>query len=401
MKSYVLIGSMLLSASLNAETLSLLPPAQGDLQVHRLVASKAAAVGSLERDAAQFVWALEHDIELQQPSPYQADSREFWAELDAKALAGGYAFYTSAPGALIRVSVSGTTSKSATLPALEIEHGGRLLSDGDGFSAVADRQALKAAGVEFASDTRVFKLDDQLPAGRFVLRAPKAQGGVLVHVNEPQSDLHLQLQAEAGTASAGGRLNVRAKLLEGQQSLSATRIGGLLTAPSGESFEVSFKPDADGYLASVQLPKAAQAGPEQWELHGFVALHGQDVDAVYLRDAKTSFAVAAASARFAGTVSHAKGEGIQLRFDLQAASAGRYELRGTLYGTRDGKLVPFAQAHSAAWLEAGEGQLALDIAKSMLSEAGVHAPFEVRALELNDQSRLATIEHRARGLRIE
>lgn len=401
MKSYLLIGGLLISSALNAETLHLQPAAQGDLQVHRLVASKAAKVGSVDRAPAQFVWALDTAVELQRPEPYLADSREFWAEVDSKALAGGYRFHTTAPGALIRVSVASPAGKaSGELPALELEHAGRLLSEGEGFSAVADRQALKAAGVEFATDTKVFKLSDKVGAGEFVLRAPKAGGSLLVHVNEPQSDLHLQLQTEADTAGAGDRLQVRAKLLEGTQAKSATRIGGLLTAPDGASYTVEFKADGDGYLATVRLPKAAMAGPELWELHGFVAA-SDGAEALYLRDAKTSFAVSAASARLSGTVEKGKGRGIQLRFDVQAASAGRYELRGTLYGTRAGELVPFAQAHSAAWLDAGNGQLALDIDKSMLSKAGVQAPFEIRGLELNDQSRLAKIEQRAVGLRIE
>lgn len=401
MKTYLIMGSLLLSHALHAETLQLLPPSNGDLQVLTLRASKAASIGSEDRQPVQFVWPLAQDSALAAPTPYLADSREFWVDVDAKQLANGYAIHTTSPGALIRVSVAGDAKAGARLPNIEIEHAGQLLSEGNGLQAVADHQALKAAGVEFGRDTQVYKLDDALPAGRFVLRAPKANAGVLLHVNEPQSDLHLQLQTEASTASAGSSLTVKARLLEGEQDKRVDRIGGLLTAPNGDSFVIEFKPSAEGYVAKVRLPKAALAGPELWDVHGFASVSGTAAGVHYLRDAKTSFAMAAGSARFTGSVEKAAGRAIALNFAVEAASAGRFELRGTLYGTRNGELVPFAQAHSAAWLEAGAGSIPLNVSSAMLKEAGVSAPFEIRALELNDQSRLAKIEQRAMGLRID
>ena len=57
-----------------------------------------------------------------------------------------------------------------------------------------------------------------------------------------------------------------------------------------------------------------------------------------------------------------------------------------------------AQAHVAAWLEPGDGLLVLDFDRGHLP-AGHGAPFEVRQLELHDQTRMAPLEIRGRGAR--
>ena len=56
-------------------------------------------------------------------------------------------------------------------------------------------------------------------------------------------------------------------------------------------------------------------------------------------------------------------------------------------------------AHSAQWMSPGRGDLVLAFDRTHLP-AGYGAPFELRQLELNDQSRMAPVERRERAARI-
>jgi len=140
------------------------------------------------------------------------------------------------------------------------------------------------------------------------------------------------------------------------------------------------------------VPASASQVKGLWELQVF-----GDVGDVP-RDARTAFAVAQPTARFAGLFG-VDAANLRVSLPVEAASPGRYEARGTLYATaRDGSLRPVSQAHAAAWMDAGDSMLILQFARSHLP-AGYGAPFEVRQLELNDQGRMAPIEARERGAR--
>jgi hypothetical protein len=116
------------------------------------------------------------------------------------------------------------------------------------------------------------------------------------------------------------------------------------------------------------------------------------------RDARTAFAVVQPTARFDGQAG-INADALRFALPVQVASPGRYEARGTLYATgRDRVLRPVAQAHSAAWMNGGRGMLVLDFEQAHLAP-GYGAPFELRQLELHDQTRMAPLETRARALR--
>ena len=84
---------------------------------------------------------------------------------------------------------------------------------------------------------------------------------------------------------------------------------------------------------------------------------------------------------------------------MDAASEGRYEVRGLLYGLdREGRLRPAATGHAAAWLPAGKGALTLRFDAATLKSSGLTGPWELRGLELRDQGRLGLLERRQRAL---
>ena len=86
---------------------------------------------------------------------------------------------------------------------------------------------------------------------------------------------------------------------------------------------------------------------------------------------------------------------------VEAASSGRFEVRGVLYGTAgDGSLLPFAIAHAARWLDPGQADITLKFGADVMP-SGLSAPYELRDLSLNDQARMGQLETRARAVRFE
>lgn len=385
-----------------AERSRLLPAAADDLVPTRLVTEKAALAADIERAPVDFAWALDPAEKLAPTVPFVAESREFWSTIDAAALQKGYAFQTTAPGALIRISPAGG-NKSASLKTsdLTLQIDGRRLDPASAIAHSADAEQLKAAGAQFSDGTLVFRLAHSAGAGRIELAAKHARGRYLMHVFEPDSPLSLQLRANRDRVLAGDTVTLTARFDGEKGALAPESIGGVVTAPDGRSIDVVFARGKDGrYSADVALPADAGDGLALWEAHTFaVAKHG---GALVARDAKTSFAVSKPTARFGNDIStEARRDGVSVTLPVEAASAGRFEVRGVLYGTaKDGSLQPFAIAHAARWLDPGQANITLKFGADVMP-SGLAAPYELRDLSLNDQARQGQLETRARAVRFE
>ena len=116
------------------------------------------------------------------------------------------------------------------------------------------------------------------------------------------------------------------------------------------------------------------------------------------RDARTAISVAQPTARLAGSY---RFDPARLAFTapVQVGAPGRYELRATLFATgSDGIARPVSEAHSAVWFDKGMAALSLGFDRAHLP-TGYGAPYEVRYLELKDQSRMGQLETRELALR--
>ncbi|RZA22034.1 MAG: DUF4785 family protein [Lysobacteraceae bacterium] len=382
----VAAASLVFVAGIASAARPLIPAGASD-QVPLRLARLPAPAGDIERKPVSFSWALDPSAALSEPEPFLAESREYWKTVDAAEMVAGVDLPISARGALIRVSPA---RGAATLKAsdLDLLQGGRKT----GIAHIAGDAALQKAGMDVSTGTQVMKLGDQAGPGRYTLRAAKARGAYVVHVFEPQSDVVLNARADRNHALAGNDMRV---------AISGTRAGNgvrlqseaLLVAPDGGSRVVPVRANGYGGLEAVfTLPDDATTARGLWELQVFGDADGTP------RDARTAFAVGQPTAKFSGIFGHSSAS-LRVSLPVEAASPGRYEARGTLYATaRDGSMRPVSVAHSAAWMQAGKGMLVLQFAKAHLPR-GYGAPYEVRSLELNDQSRMAPLESRARGAR--
>ncbi|MDQ3288701.1 MAG: DUF4785 family protein [Pseudomonadota bacterium] len=365
----------------------LLPASEGDQVPQRLV-SIAAPTGDFERAPVSFSWGLDPAAELSESAPHLAESREYWQTVNGTELARGIDLDVSAPGALIRISPA-RSAKNLSVADL-------ALSGNNGRSARLEKLAsdveLQAAGMDVDAGTVMVRMGRENAPGRYKLRAPNANGRYVMHVFEPDSQVVLKARANRNHALVGETVSIDVALTDSGKAVAA-RAEALLVSPDGNSHEVEVKQGRNNRLSgSVQLPSGTVSAPGLWELQVFSS--GKGVQ----RDARTAFAVAQPTARLKGQ-HDADARLLRVSLPVEAASAGRYEVRGTLFATGpDGTLGPVVQSHTAAWFESGNGVLVLDFDRGNLP-SGYGAPFEVRQLELHDQTRMAPLEIRARGLR--
>lgn len=374
----------LISASFAAQAGNLLP-ARGNDQIAARVVSAPLPAGDFERKAVSFAWQLDPAAELSTQVPFTAESREYWAQVDGAELARGHDIETTAPGAVIRISPARGAAPVAG-EQVQVLRNGRALAQAESFQRQATAKQLQDVGMAVADGSAVMQLADVHGKGRFQLKLGQARGRYLVHVFEPNSSYALRAQATRAHLLAGDTLEVSANLGDGQRALSS-QMDGLLVSPSGRSIELNFKQGK----ASVQVPLDAASERGLWEVQLFAG--AVDKGSSIQRDARTAIAIAQPTARLAGSYQF---DAAALGFSLpvQVAAEGRYELRGTLYATApDGSLRPVSQAHGAAWLSTGQRSLMLAFDRSHVP-LGYAAPFELRHVELNDQTRMGKLETR-------
>jgi hypothetical protein len=395
----LVLASLPLVATAQNRLLQASPDDQVPTRLQAMTAARATA-STLDRSPAALSWALAADAILDaRPQVHTAESREYWIDASAAELARGLALSTTAKGALVRLSPrAGDTTAAIDVTRVVIRANGRTYTADEATRQIANADELAAAGMNVPGGTIVFKLADELGAGRIELVTADARGDYLVHVFEPASDVVLELAAERDNALAGDTLRFHARLLGGG---TLDQLAGIVRAPGGETMDVSFTRASDGRFVASVKPDAAFAGkPGLWELHAFGQARQAGLDVQ--RDARTAFGVAVASARLDGNVAIIGGKnrkaGVGVRIGIDVADASRYQLAGVLYGTAsDGRLKPAAMAHSATWLDAGVGNIDLAFDATALNAAGVRAPYELRDLRLVNQADMSLLERRERA----
>lgn len=388
MRIPVCIALLTASLSVTAAEAPLLP-AGGLDQVASRVVARPVPPGQFEHEAVQFSWALDPRTELHAPQPHVTESREYWRTVDAAELRRGVGITTTAPGAVIKLSPARGAAPVAP-EAMRVSGGGRAVA----LVHRADASQLRAAGMPIDKGAAVARMGMAAAPGRYSVRVPQARGRYVLHVYEPESPVRLYAALGRDRVLAGGDNRIAVNLQNGDRRLRGLQAGGLLVSPSGRSWPITLRQGRDGLLrGKVPVPLDAGSEPGLWEVQVFAG------NGSVQRDARTAFAVAQPTAKLAGGFEFDPA-GLRFNLPVKVGSPGRYEARGTLYATApSGVLQPVAIAHSADWLTPGQRQLTLAFDRDHLP-AGFGAPFELHELQLNDQSRMAPLERRARAARV-
>lgn len=390
MRTYRILSCLSLLLAAGVQAGELLPAGVGDLRPASLV-SAPLPERAVERAPVQFAWALDPAEEITAAVAHRAESREYWLVAEAGQLRRGLDIDTTAPGAVIRISPE-TGARPVPAGGVRVGRGGRWLAEAESFQRRAAAAELRAAGMAVPEGSVVLQLAASHGRGRFQLQVPEARGRYLVHVFEPDSPYVLSVQAERPRALAGESLEVAVVLSRGRQRLGASRLEAELVSPDGQRIPLQLRKG----VAHLSAPIQGSAVPGLWEVHVFAG--AVDGGQVVQREARTAIEISRPTARLAGGY-RLDARTLHVELPVQVAAAGRYELRGTLYATGpDGVARPVAQAHTARWLQPGSRKLALPFGVRLLPP-GYGAPFEVRHLELKDQSRMGTLETRELALR--
>ncbi|MEM9292206.1 MAG: DUF4785 domain-containing protein [Acidobacteriota bacterium] len=379
--------------------------APSDLVATALVAPVDGPSLATEREAVRFSWNLPADQGLAAPAPFVADSRAYWIRVDASELAAGIELPITAADSLVRLQPVGSSPEAAAIDPMDlvITAPGQTeaLSNGNGLDLVVDAEKLSAAGLPFAAGTSAFRFSDS-GSGSYALAAPAlagAKGSYLVHVQEPNSAVALSLGADRGAYLHGETLQARLSL--SGASLQGAEV--FVTSPAGRVLPASVISQQGTLLAQVLLDAREPLTPGLWEVHAVA--RGEVKGLETLRHARTAFSVAVPTARLAPTVSleqRVSRQGVpsvRVTVEVETIASGRYEVRGVLYGTdANGVRQPLAAAATAQWMNAGSEQTELRFERRVFRDTDLGAPFELRDLQLRDQSRMALVESRAAGL---
>ncbi|MEM9058760.1 MAG: DUF4785 domain-containing protein, partial [Pseudomonadota bacterium] len=307
--------------------------AEGEERVPRVSsASSTETLVNTNRERLQYTWLVDADAELRQ-NPFTARSRGYRLTVSGAELNRGATLVIDAPGAVVYLSPASGAA------ALEIEKlhvvssDGRRHSAGDGLRRAADGAALRASGAPFASGGVAFELAARVGAGRLTVQsatALRADDSYVVQVLDRNSALELSLAGAREVFLENGKLAASAWLTRAGHSEAMTVLDSYLVSPSGRREPVAFAAAGGRAALSHRVPAAEPRAAGLWELHVTTRAARSGV----LRTAKTAFAVARPTARFAGSYRSwdQLDAGVVLALGLEIGAAGRYEVRAVLRG---------------------------------------------------------------------
>lgn len=393
-------------------TADLLPHGDKDLKATKLQPTKTMQLINQSRDDISISWALQPTIILSEiPKPYKASSKDYWLAIDGKQLKQGVKVQTAAPGAMIKISPRPNSSNTTNaLPVLDINQ--LMVIDAQGkqqpqsaMAKSATAAQLKSAQLSFPPGTVIIQLDKKLGHGEFTIKhqgIKNEQQAFILYVRDINSDYNLSVQTENDTVFTDHQLAAQITVKQNKVVQTISDIEVYLSSPDGEKFTVDNKTVKNGIIdVSRIIDSKDDKKIGLWELHVMTksAAGGMEIQ----RNVKTTFAYVQPNAALTKTVKITRNKNddtLTLRFGIDAVSSGRFELRGTLYGTdTNDKLTPVMFANSAGWREAGASTLNLTFELNKVNKSRLKEPYELRDLRLLDQSRMMLLHKQQEALR--
>lgn len=415
MKNLIILGMLMLATLASAGVDVKLAQAQdGDLvatELTKLVVSmqKGRVEMPASKDPVHMSWAVQAQTvkaeatvtNLKKAQPYQAESRAFWTTVSGADFDGGITLPVSKSGALVRISPKGKAPMFQVEDLVLVSAAGQTYGNGYGirYLVTPDQRHTAQKSHPFPENTAVFQMQDDLGVGEILMFADNmdynAASSYHVEVLERDSDVVLHAQTGRGAYLVGQTLTINANVVDSQGALALESMTGTLISPSGARFPLSFlNGQAQAPLGSMDNAPVGAL----WEVE-VTAFARNNKKAMVRRDVRTAFALGESTARFGGSADiNRSREAFSAKLAVEAGVAGRFEVRGLLYGTAaNGELQPIAVGHSADWLSAGEGSINLQFDTSLVKDSGLSAPYVVRDLQLIHQNRMSLIHQQQEG----
>ena len=214
----------------------------------------------------------------------------------------------------------------------------------------------------------------------------------IVQVKEKNSPYTLSVSLPTQSYTESDKVIARGAMLNRGKAFASGATSAQLVAPNGEVSQVSVKVNG----TDIEFSAADQANIIS-PINGLYELRvqskGSNDGLSIQRNAKVAFALARETASLNGA-SLSEKDGLHANVRLLAKEAGRFEVRGVLYGTNDrGQLVPVMETHAAQNTNAGADSIKLPFDAAILAKAGVNAPYELRDVRLFDQKQMGLIDN--------
>ena len=406
MKTLMILALMFLSLFTTAGEGKLAPLALGDLAATEVVGEpvRAKRPDSHRAGPVAMSWAIAPDNPLDlAPQPYTAESKGYFLRLQGTDLLDGVALPVTHPGALIRMTSAGPAGKRSTpirgSDLVFVNQSGEAFSGGRGIRPVLDTDQVPQRKTAFAPGTNVFQLHEVMGTGEFFIFSDDqtlADRQLTIEVLELRSPVSLRLQTRRDAYFMGQEVTVDAALLDAGLPMNASYQGQLM-GPDGTTLPLTF----ENGTGSATLPTTRGDFRGLWKVR--VTAMSENGEQVVLREAHTAFAMARPTARLTGDlITNQDHHGITATLNVDVAAAGRYELRGILFGTDSGgQQVPLAIAHAADWLSPGATSLALNFEAGLLAHEEAGAPYTVKDLRLIHQNRMSLLHRQQTGFHIQ
>ncbi len=364
-------------------------------------AATLEGAANVTEELVTYTWRLEDQPQIaQDPAPYRDVSRQFTMYLDGESLRSGVQLPLTSEGALI--AITPLTRERLIDPANAVE--GIALGTVDGLlegavavDALANGSNLSEVGdIQMNPNMVAFTTTPEVGTGNVTLKIAEANPAaqVVVQVVERESVHALDFGADAVNYFQGDTIRFDGTW---QGEIESVRVeSARMRAPNGSVIDIPVANTGDIRLSgSVEVPEDVTLRPgELMEL---------EVDTVALtpagdevrRTAKTAFAIGTRTAALLQErpTFEQTDEGINVPVELEVGSQGRFAVTGILYGTdENGEMHAFLGCQTATMLEPGNQTLNLTFSAEDLAGSELSAPYEVRDLRLQDQSRMVLLD---------
>lgn len=392
-----------ISSGAYAQTMNLEPAGKFDLTAQgKLVKADVPVKAPYTVEAIEFIQPLNaKNTLIHKDSGQRLSSNEYWQLIKGSELRKGIRLQTSGAEALVRLSRQSNSRQAIDTQKLEVltEQAGRLNTSSDSrIERLYSEEQL--ASTELFQRNAGFKLKKSDGQAALVLRsAQKLQDDelILVNVKEKNSPLILTVETPRKIVRAGESIQLHAQLNNNGKQLSDVRYSAKALTPSGKSIPVLVGKNGQITVTEKQSALLGQELERGELLDIELSAVSQEKGAEVQRNTRISVALSQPTARlmrtFDLTLNDKKNQAL---FDIEVGSAGRYQISAVIYGTdKTGNAQPVMHSQSAQWLEAGQRNLSLPIDTSLLKASGLNAPFQIKDLQLFDQTRLNLIERQA------
>jgi hypothetical protein len=357
----------------------------------------APAVQTDAANAINFSFAIapNHQVNLAEQA-VTTQSDEYYFTVNGSQLNRGVDVYTSQSSALIKISRQGDKGNAFDTSALQLISAGQ--GDKNLAGKVVSEDQLKQTGV-FINATAI-SLGEEIKPGTFTLSYRKplsAKNLYVIHVKEKQSPNKLELGAQKQHFLQNENFSFDALMLSNNDTLSFDKVDAYIMSPSGKKFTADVKVSDNG-VANISAAKDALNADEiEAPITGLYELHvnaqANSKGQLIRRTGKIAFALSQDTADL-NKLSSVKVNSKKpfANIGLTVKTAGRYEVRGILYGhDSTGNLKPVMETHSARNFVSGEQTITMQFDRDIMANSVLKAPYVLQNVRLYDQTRMSRL----------